>query len=101
LEDTNAVELYSEIARIKAEHDAITAKAESVKEKLDALKEKAVSSMPHARVRCAGVELIKSVRRGSVDYEKIPAFQTIDLEQYRKKEVVSYVLKLSNGSEHQ
>lgn len=33
----------------------------------------------------AGIKLTKVVRKGNVDYQSIPAFKEIDIEQYRKK----------------
>lgn len=38
----------------------------------------------------------KEVKRGTVDYKSIPEIMNIDLDQYRKDDIVSWHLKMIN-----
>lgn len=40
----------------------------------------------------AGIKLTKSIRKGTVDYSKIPELDGVDLDQYRKEPVVAWRL---------
>ena len=44
----------------------------------------------HVNSRGAGLSLSQVRRKGNVDYSKIEALKDVDLEQYRKPEIVSW-----------
>jgi hypothetical protein len=41
-----------------------------------------------------GIQLSKSMRKGLVDYEKIPELKGVDLEQYRKPSAIAWRILL-------
>lgn len=49
----------------------------------------------HPRLKCAGVELLRTKRKGAVDWASIPQLEGVDLEQYRKEQDESFTIKLS------
>lgn len=64
----------------------------------DALKKEVCESFKdHKRVACRSVQIIKCLRKGTIDYKKVPVLKGIDLEKYRKpsSEVVTVRFKRS------
>jgi hypothetical protein len=57
--------------------------ADSAAETLNAVKAKLVSLANHASESGGGVSITRYWRMGVIDYKKIPAIDTIDLEQFR------------------
>lgn len=63
-------ERLSEIKKIKAEEEA--------------LKQELIAIANGQNSRGAGIHLTKCIRKGVIDYKKIPELQDVDLEAYRK-----------------
>jgi putative phage-type endonuclease len=62
---------------------------------VDAIKAKIVGKYPdEKRVVCAGVSLVRSTRKGSINYEAVPELSGVDLERYRKKATEVVTLKV-------
>lgn len=74
-----AVRLFSEYRRITVEIQTLEARAAELKKEILSR----YSSL-HPRLKCAGVEMLRSKRAGAVDYSRIPELQNVDLEAYRK-----------------
>jgi hypothetical protein len=55
------------------------------------------SQMPHPRMRGVGVRVAKLTRRGSVEYEKIPELENVDLNAYRKEDTSFITFILEKG----
>lgn len=49
------------------------------------LKKSLVSTYDFPRIRCGNITMVKSLRKGNVNYSKIPELQGLDLEKYRGK----------------
>lgn len=59
----------------------------SIKAEEEEIKKELIAMANGQNSRGAGVQLTKCVRRGNVDYGKIPELQNVDLEAYRKKTI--------------
>ena len=57
---------------------------ERVTAELAALRKQILDKVPHQRALAFGVQVIRMMRKGNVDYAKIPVLKEVDLEQYRK-----------------
>jgi len=59
---------------------------EKTKEEFDQLKEKLATEYSHfKRIRTSGITMIRTLRKGVVNYSKVPELKGLDLEQYRGK----------------
>jgi len=85
-------ELFTQYKKLKLAADASAAALESVRKEI-------IEQIEDPRVICADVQLIKSERKGSVDYSKIPELKKVDLEQYRKKASQVVTLKIKTEKE--
>ena len=57
--------------------------------KFEDLKTKLLNKYPdQKRVRCNGVSIIRSLKKGQIQYKNIDALKNVDLEQYRAKPAV-------------
>ncbi len=84
--------LFGKFKKLKLEADAVTERLESVRKEI-------IEQIADPRVICADVQLIRSERKGSVDYAKIPELKQVDLERYRKKSSLVVTLKIKNDKE--
>lgn len=64
--------------------------------KREALRAQIIEKHEEPRVRCAGVELTRSSRKGAVDYARVPELKGVDLEPYRKKASVVTTLEVKD-----
>lgn len=77
------IQLRPEIETIKARLNELELREQNIKDSLVHLADK----------ECAeggGIRLHKTVRKGHVDYSKVPEIRGIDLEPYRKEPIESY-----------
>ena len=82
-------ERFSILERLKADLDKLEAEFSGLKDQL-------VSEYrDKRRVQCRSVQIVSSLRKGNIDYSKVPTLRGIDLEKYRKPstEVVSVRFK--------
>lgn len=59
----------------------------SIKAEEDEIKKELIAIAGGQNSRGGGIQLTKCVRKGNVDYGKIPELQDVDLESYRKKTI--------------
>lgn len=64
------------------------------KEKEDSIKKKLIELANQEDSEGNGIRLTKIVKKGRIDYEKIPELQAIDLEQFRKPNEVTFRFSL-------
>lgn len=78
----------AEFSELAMQYDELSQQSKLVAQKLSEVKDKitklAESYGANKTVGC-GLQVIKSVREGSVDYSKIPELAKVDLSKYRKK----------------
>jgi putative phage-type endonuclease len=84
--------LFTKFKKLKLEVDAKSEALEEVRKEI-------IEHVEHPRVICADVQLVKSERKGAVDYAKIPELRSIDLEKYRKKSSFVVTLKIKTQKE--
>jgi putative phage-type endonuclease len=65
--------------------------------KRDEITKRIKSEYVHARVMCSGVSLVRSTRKGAVDYAKIPQLKGVDLEPFRKKASEVVTIKIAKA----
>lgn len=70
----------------------------SLKEEEDFLRQTLVCMSGKCNVMGNGIKLTKVLRKGSVDYSKIPELEGVDLEKYRKEKVESWRIQVLPGS---
>ena len=64
---------------------ALKAELDNIQGRYDAVKDEIVKSYKdERRVKCGAVTIVKSMRRGNIDYSKVPSLRGVDLEKYRK-----------------
>lgn len=78
LTDAEAIKCFAEYKRIKGQIEALEAEQRLCREHL-------IDFAAGKRVMCEGVMVYTAMRKGSVDYSKIPVLRGLDLEPYRKK----------------
>ncbi len=61
----------------------------SIKAEEEVIKQELIAMANGQNSRGAGIQLTKCIRKGNVDYTKIPQLQNVDLEAYRKK-IIEY-----------
>lgn len=72
------------LSRYCTDWKVLKAEADRINELLEDVEEKIRSGLQVPRAICSGVKLVKSSRRGAIDYGRIEILKSIDLEQYRK-----------------
>ena len=79
-----------------ARYRALDEQKKMLESELKELKETLVLkySKIHTKVRCGGVELVRSKRKGEVDLLKIPQLQGVDLDSYRKASSESWTIRV-------
>lgn len=88
--DDEAIKLFSEYRRVATDLNALEKQAKELKEIL--LRK---YSHLHPRLKCAGVEILKTQRKGNVDWAAIPQLEGVDLEKFRKPTDESFTIKLT------
>lgn len=66
-------------------------------EQFEQLKEILAKEYTHPRIKAAGLLMIRSFRKGNVQYAKVPELKSVDLERYRGKAVETVSVKLEKG----
>lgn len=74
----NNEEPFKHLAVLKAKLDEAERMFEDAKAQI------VESFKDYARVACAGCTIVRSVRKGNIDYKKVPVLKGLDLEKYRK-----------------
>jgi putative phage-type endonuclease len=70
---------------------------ESMTETVETLKRSIELLLPHPRCKGLGVRMQKIVRKGSVDYAKIPELNGVDLEKFRKPASQFFTFSIAKG----
>lgn len=78
LDSPEHIALFNKLRLAKIKSDEAHAAYEEIKKLI-------IDAIEYARVRCAGVQMIRATRKGSIEYSKIPELQGVDLEKFRKK----------------
>lgn len=68
--------------------------ADKSKKHMDEIKKELIEMAQGKNSKSDGAILYKSISKGTVDYAAIPELKQINLDQYRKKPVVSWTLRL-------
>lgn len=68
------------------------AKIKELEAEAKALKETMVSMAGDSNVMGGGLSLSKSVRKGHIEYAKVPELQNVDLEAYRKESITVWTV---------
>lgn len=75
-------------------------KADEASDIFDALKKEIINTYKDlSRFRGHGIEVIKSVRKGNVDYKSIPQIKNVDLDRYRKGCTETITVRLDKSFE--
>jgi putative phage-type endonuclease len=84
-------ERFKSLEALKAEMDRIEALYCDLKDELvKAYREK-------RRVQCGLVQIVTSIRKGNIDYQKVPSLRGIDLEKYRKPSTEVVTVRFKKG----
>jgi putative phage-type endonuclease len=74
----------------------LTAQIKQLEAELEQTKEKILAKYKlHAKVNLGPITLSKSIRKGAIDYAKIPNLTNVDLESYRKKDSEVWSIRLN------
>lgn len=90
--EDQAVRLFSEYRRISVEIQTLESRAAELKKEILSR-----YGAIHPRLKCAGVEMVRSKRVGAVDYGSIPALEGIDLDAYRKPASEVVTIRTTKG----
>jgi putative phage-type endonuclease len=71
--------------------------ADHASDEFDKLKAILAAEYNHRRIKASGILMFRSVRKGNIQYGKIPDLKNIDLEQYRGKAIETISVKLEKG----
>jgi hypothetical protein len=88
--DTEWVDLAQQIMDIDSRIEDLSSQKEVLRTHL-------IEISGDVSCRGAGIILIKSLRRGNVDYAKIPQLKDVDIEQYRKPSTESWTLRIAQN----
>lgn len=72
------------------------AQANDIKARMESLRKTIIGIVPDQRAKFYGVALTRSIRKGNIDYTKIPTLKGVDLEPYRKKETEVVTLTVAS-----
>lgn len=84
---------FEKLAQMKIAIDSWSDEYETLKKQLE--KEYAEQ---HPRIRAGGLTITRSVRKGNIQYAKVPALKGLDLEQYRSAPSVSWTVRIDSGA---
>lgn len=68
----------------------------NAKKSVDDIKLQIIQHSGDQNVKCGNYYITKSSARGAIDYEKIDELKNVDLEKFRKKDIIKYSIKLKN-----
>lgn len=94
LDGKHYTDKFQKLKEAKLLMDKAKASYEAATQNFEDHKQECVALMDHSIVSCSGVKIQKVVRKGSVDYERVPTLNGVNLDEYRKPESVSYLVKL-------
>jgi len=85
-----------EMAGLIAKRDEIENQIKILKQQSDELKEQIIEKTDGQSIEGNNYSVQKVFRKGSIDYSKIEALKTVDLDKYRKSGTWSWVIKIKN-----
>jgi putative phage-type endonuclease len=92
LKDKKDLALFNQYKKLKFEADHSADRLEQIRQQI-------IEKIQDSRVICGDVQMIRSERKGSIDYGKIPELKSMNLEQYRKKSSQMVTLKIKSEKE--
>ena len=81
-----------ETKEMAIEYATLAFKTKNIEIEMKKLKEKIITKCSHNRNKIGNVYVSKFIRKGGIDYTKIPELKGIDLEQYRKNPMSYWVI---------
>lgn len=78
---------------LKTQYQEALEKHKDAENRLNTIKEKIKAFADGRNIKANGLKVFSSVRRGSIDYSKIPELADVDLEQYRKPDSKIFYIK--------
>jgi len=66
---------------------------DAASECLDAARQTLISMAVENNTSGCGIKMVKSLRAGAIEYSNIPELKNVNLDQYRKKSIVSYTIR--------
>lgn len=90
LTDEKAVQIFSDFRRLSTQIAELEAQEKELRKVILAR-----YAHLHPRLKCAGVEVLRTKRKGAVDWAAIPELSNVDLEKYRRESEDSFTIKLS------
>ena len=82
------------------QYDELNQQSKVIAQKLSDVKDqltKMAESFGAEKTVGCGLQVIKSVRQGSVDYSKVPELASVDLSKYRKKDTEFWQIREYKG----
>lgn len=79
--DEKAIEAFESL-------ETVSKQISELKEKEKALKKALEPHLDHEKVNCNGISFIRFKQKGGVDYTKIPELKGVDLDKYRKADII-------------
>lgn len=96
LDGKHETKIFSDLKEAKLRLDKAKELVEALTKEFEDIKQKCVKLMDHDNISCGGVRILKVVRRGNVDYDKVPNLGGINLDEYRKPDIITYQVKLES-----
>lgn len=87
IDNTKWINIANEIYALKSLIKELSSKERSLSISLQSISD-------HKDYSVGNFVYYKEVKRGSIDYKSIPQLKHIDLEQYRKDDIISWHLKM-------
>lgn len=78
---------------LKTQYQEALEKHKDAENHLNTIKEKIKAFADGRNIKANGLKVFSSVRRGNIDYSKIPELANVDLEQYRKPDSKIFYIK--------
>lgn len=72
----------------------LTEESKALQLEADALKQQIVEKLPHTNCFGSGVSMKKVVKKGNIDYKKVPELKNVDLERFRSSQVEYYTFRI-------
>lgn len=89
--DRDEVVINSPIALIEAdEYRTLSRLRDNIDQQMSDIKSRLIEHTSHARSKIGSLKIQKVIRKGCVDYSKIPELQKVDLDLYRKPHIESW-----------
>jgi putative phage-type endonuclease len=87
IDDAETVKLADQYAKLDDD-------AKAIKKAMEEIKKKLVEKVDHAKTKIGRISITKSVRKGNVDYSKVPALDGVDVEEFRKDATPTVTVKV-------